>query len=442
MKYDASELLGTSNKGFLHRIDPTKEQRAFLVNAQTEVRKRLKEAFESLSSFAATQDRENLDNIYLDSASESIYASLVALNEAQLRDLIRVTPKFKTQGSYSYNTMNQPCQPPKQQIDLDDGVYLPVNMVEDSPILRKDLFFQIVDNCLDKLAYDMGWEFSSKKDTCSRIILNNPDGTPANMHLDIPLYAIPRQRYEEMRTERLKAYASRKLDDGVQLSEASALESLYTQDEKEQEELIRLLKSDEVFLALRNEEHWMVSDPAKISDWFKHQVEIHKEPLRQVSRLLKAWRDHSFDEGGPSSVSLMVCAVETACKKLNEQNHQIPLTLSEMLLNAATALPSQLAAGVENPTDKDEKPMYPRKDMDVIEQKRIMNAALDLAKHVKLAIVDAQNEQESVNYLRKVFGHRLPNSPELIGVPNYSDIARTTPVSQEPQVIADDMHSS
>ena len=36
------------------------------------------------------------------------------------------TPRFFTQGSWSYKTINAPAQKP-QQADLDDGAYLPLN---------------------------------------------------------------------------------------------------------------------------------------------------------------------------------------------------------------------------------------------------------------------------------------------------------------------------
>ena len=39
-------------------------------------------------------------------------------------------PKFYIQGSWAYKTLNRPCQTPPQQSDVDDGVYLPLSIIE------------------------------------------------------------------------------------------------------------------------------------------------------------------------------------------------------------------------------------------------------------------------------------------------------------------------
>ena len=43
-----------------------------------------------------------------------------------------IAPKFITQGSFAYGTINAPAHPPRQQADLDDGLYLPLSFCEET----------------------------------------------------------------------------------------------------------------------------------------------------------------------------------------------------------------------------------------------------------------------------------------------------------------------
>ena len=54
------------------------------------------------------------------------------LRGAGVEDAKGITPKFITQGSFAYHTVNAPAYPPGQQADLDDGVYVPLSFCEES----------------------------------------------------------------------------------------------------------------------------------------------------------------------------------------------------------------------------------------------------------------------------------------------------------------------
>jgi hypothetical protein len=44
-------------------------------------------------------------------------------------DGFTVRPRFFTQGCFAYRTINDPAWTPPQQMDLDDGTYLPMTFV-------------------------------------------------------------------------------------------------------------------------------------------------------------------------------------------------------------------------------------------------------------------------------------------------------------------------
>src|SRR5258707_12842423 len=56
---------------------------------------------------------------------DGIYKATKALGDDQA-----VTPRFFTQGSYAYDTLNRPTQVPPQQADMDDGCYLPMSFMK------------------------------------------------------------------------------------------------------------------------------------------------------------------------------------------------------------------------------------------------------------------------------------------------------------------------
>ncbi|MEX2375435.1 MAG: hypothetical protein WD942_07590 [Dehalococcoidia bacterium] len=57
-----------------------------------------------------------------------------ALFEAAIASVTPDTlkPKFKMQGSFAYRTLNDPAHSPPQEIDLDDGVLVPVSFLNDN----------------------------------------------------------------------------------------------------------------------------------------------------------------------------------------------------------------------------------------------------------------------------------------------------------------------
>ena len=132
---NVSKLLFSSNKVcFLDNLNLEAAERALLREARTTIRARLKQRVSEVS-------RETLG--------------------------IVVAPRFYTQGSFAYKTINDPAHVPPQQMDLDDGCYLPLTFVKgERPSKAASAFFEVVDGALRELAAEKNWAFVQKT-TCA-----------------------------------------------------------------------------------------------------------------------------------------------------------------------------------------------------------------------------------------------------------------------------------
>jgi hypothetical protein len=170
---NVSKLLHASGEAecFLKQLNLTNTDRATLMEARTKVRQCLRNAF-------------------------------AVVTKAELG--VSVRPRFFTQGSFAYRTINDPCWTPPQQVDLDDGAYLPMTFVHgvQRPSVAAAAFFKVVDAALEKLATEESWKFV-RKPTCARLVISS------NAHIDVPLYAIPTMSSRNSRRERSPSTAWR-----------------------------------------------------------------------------------------------------------------------------------------------------------------------------------------------------------------------------------------
>jgi hypothetical protein len=300
---------------------------------------------------------------------------------------VTVRPRFFMQGSYAYRTINDPCWTPPQQMDLDDGAYLPMTFVqgEQRPSVAAAAFFKLVDSALEKLAKEEGWKFV-KKPTCARLVISS------TAHIDVPLYAIPDAEFEKLEKKARTV-------DGIALD--ARADSVDRWD---------ALPSDCVLLAHR-EDDWISSDPRKIHDWFTDAVQLYGPALRRVCRYLKAWRDHNRPHlDDVSSILLMVCAWE-ACEDLGRPN--VPGRDDLALLGVAERLPRLLAGPIYNPTDRDE-----RVDARLSDASRRM--AIDMAKKLDGELTEIVEKcfdpNQAIERLRGLFGERIPDQVGLVDV--------------------------
>ncbi len=195
--------------------------------------------------------------------------------------------KFLPQGSFRHQTINRPCHP-NQQMDLDDGVYIPNSVAEcKSPAQWLDH----VADCLKPLAKNKRWVISTEKLSCVRVVLDK------DKHIDIPLYHIP--------------------DLSIQKLQASD-------------------PSDNVQLAHR--EGWKNSDPRNINEWVALMSDKHGREYKHICRILKGWRDNQWEYKSPISSIMIMKMVEMAMKEgsiynnSNKQEDEVLFEVVEIIL--------------------------------------------------------------------------------------------------------------
>ncbi len=316
-----------------------------------------------------------------------------------------VTPRFFTQGSWAYKTCNAPCQP-HQEMDLDIGVYLPMENWRDgdaTPSDAADIYFRMVEVCLKPLAKEEGWTFDNKA-SCVRLKINN--GIQA--HVDVPLYVAPKKEFLKItETAAAKSTQNSAFD--------SSLETFREQDWSE---------LNHIALATRDE-GWKLSDPRKVADYFNKQFsQDNGRQLRRICRYLKGARDHSFDRGGPSSVLLMVCA------SWDWQNY--PERDDLALLNVLEKLGDRLKGEVVEPA------IHAEEDLNRVPMEKrgeVKKWADSLYATLKLA-VENRDPERAVSHLRLLQSYmdrRVPQEPELIAwTPSSAEIV-STPAQARPQ---------
>lgn len=296
-------------------------------------------------------------------------------------------PRFFTQGSWAYKTLNAPAQRP-QQADVDDGCYLPLSFLNqtDSPSVAAEVFFGVAERALADLVEERGWELSGKP-TCIRVEISDL------AHIDIPLYAIPDNEFETL----VKAENVRR----------AALKGIRNFTEAATDSWEELPKT-KVLLAHR-EEGWMHSDPRPVKEWFVDQVETKGVQLRRVVRYIKAYRDWIWKSGGPSSILLMAAAAPLFVKQDRRDD--------QALLDVVKQLPAALREGVENPVNPKEsltdRLRASSDDVDMVEQAALQFE--DMGRRLQAAM-DAGNAAQACAWMQGLFGPRFPAHPDRVKV--------------------------
>lgn len=338
---------------------------------------------------------------YLKSArlkiKKSLREGLRAATEAHFGPGGGVTPRFFTQGSWAYNTCNAPCQG-GQEMDLDVGVYLPMENWRDEDIRPSEaaiVYFKMVETCLRPLARDEGWDFDNKPN-CVRLKVNNQIAA----HVDVPLYVAPKKEFDQIKESLESIAANRSL--------TKAYDALADQDWSE-------LKH--IALATRDD-GWRLSDPRKVADYFKEAFSRENgRQLRRVCRYLKAARDHHFFKGGPSSVLLMVCA------SWDWQN--APARDDLALLHVLEKLGNRLNSEVVEPKISENEDLNRVPEEDRVD---VRNWADRLHRLVKKAVENRRADEApaDLKMLGSYFDRRIPQDASLIiWTPGVEEIMST-----------------
>jgi hypothetical protein len=320
---------------------------------------------------------------------------------ADQRDWV-LRPKFRTQGSWAYDTLNRPAKA-CQQIDLDEGMYVPMSLVEGAqPAVASSALYQIVELILGQLCKTYGWTLDTSKSICIRVLVD------AECHIDLNIYAVPDAQLALVEKSMAAAFAD---------SQGMVFDSATPQ--------ILRLDSDQVYVAHRRK-GWEQSDPMQLEDWFNDAVKRHKTwtDLRRIVRYLKAWRDERWEACALNSLSLMVCAVEA----LDEANTPpLPGRDDDGLLVVARALSAKLASQIHNPVVSASRL---NGEWSVADRNQFELAARTLSSEMEAALKQETSSAGVVRRIRKLFGGRVPDDVTLVSAAPLLDQVRSTPAKQ------------
>jgi hypothetical protein len=311
-------------------------------------------------------------------------------------------PRFFTQGSWAYKTLNSPAQHP-QQADMDDGCYLPLSFVSQTerPSTAATVFFAAAEEALKPLIEEKRWRLVTDKPTCIRIVI------ASYAHIDIPLYAIPDKEFVMLAKMSAERYGYDSLTEAVSMAERDVWTAL---------------PADKVLLAHR-ERNWMPSDPRPLKEWFLSEVDAEGEQFRRVVRYLKAFRDWRWPNGGPASILLMTAAAPLFEK--HERRDDLAL------LDVVAALPAQLREGVNNPVDEHES-LTERLGKAGIEEAAMVFE--EFGKALRGAI-DAGNPSQACIWMRDEFGSRFPNEPDRVKVVSVATTISEAPTAYPSELV-------
>lgn len=363
--------------------------------------------------FFTTVDDESCMHNELDLTSEQ--RASIASARADVRDCLRTgiprvlrangytetvpQPRFFTQGSWAYKTLNSPAQRP-QQADVDDGCYLPMSFVSQTtrPSTAATVFFAAAEEALKPLVEEKRWKLVTDKPTCIRIVI------ATYAHIDIPLYAIPDEEFGTLAKASMERYGYDSLTEAVNMAEQDAWTAL---------------PAGKVLLAHR-ECDWKSSDPRPVKEWFLGEVEAKGEQFRRVVRYLKAFRDWRWPSGGPASILLMAAAAPLFEKRDRRDDLA--------LLDVVAVLPARLREGVNNPVDETES-LTKRLGKAGVEEAAKAFEAFEKALR---GANDAGSPSQACIWMQGEFGPRFPNEPDRVKVASVAATIAAAPATAGP----------
>ncbi|HAS6180493.1 TPA: hypothetical protein I7147_16630 [Vibrio vulnificus] len=429
MAWNFHQYYTNRNDGLMGKLVLTDEEKNNLKALRKIIRLRTRDVFEeakgiakavkkSVLTFEIIQEKVSKTKIqHLSESDQREVAKLIHEMDDDARDeFLGLTPRFWTQGSFQYDTLNRPFQP-GQEMDIDDGTYMPMPIFESEPKIGHSLLILLVDASLKSLvAENHGWKFEAKQ-TCGRIKIEGE-----KTHIDVPMYAIPKDEFVK---KQVALNANRSLLDSF-ICESYDLDDTASYE----------VDSENVNLALREgERKWVNSDPKIVEDWFNDSCERIGKHLREVCRFMKAWRDAQWDVGGPSSISLMAATVNILDRVSHDSSD-----LGETMKIVAKNLPGEFARGVDSPDDTDEKLLFPpsyehgRREMDIMSKLERLPEILSSAEL-------ADSKSEALQKINMAFGNRVTNSDLIVLAKALPAFAQQPSSASKPEKISSTMVS-
>lgn len=410
MTWNFHRYYADSADGLISKLRLAKERVEMLKALRARVRVRTKEVFTeakelaktsnatlSLESFTARVANTRLKHLS-PTAQAEVTQLIRGMEEDARKAFLSLAPRFWTQGSFQYDTLNNPYATPPQEMDIDDGTYLPMAIFEDRPVIGHRLLILLVDSSLNSLVDENpGWIFEANS-KCARIKI--PE---MNTHIDVPMYAIPEKQFLQKEAALARSMGTESMDSNESFSFTDSLafnRAAYKLDE------------DCVNLAVRGEgQKWIKSDPKIVEDWFNESCRRIGPHLREVCRFMKSWRDVQWVKGGgPSSISLMAATVEILDRTPHDK-----ADLGKTMKMVAHNLSAEFSKGVESPDHTDEKPLFPphyehqAREREIMEKLSELKGILDQAE-------EAQTKELALQSISRAFGRRVTKSELIVTV--------------------------
>lgn len=388
--------LMADDKGYLRELRVADTDLDTLRSAREEIRTTLRSAFNNWSEFVRRTELFE-DTLLKANVEERLPA-----------------PKFKIQGSCAYHTVNDCQHAPQQQIDMDDGVYLPLSFVfvggKTRPTIAAKAYFTLVERALEPLCIARGWKLnptSPAKNTCVRVEIGH------TLHVDLPLYAIRDSSFEELATASAQSDLQK-----AQIRESVELDQrVYDQ-----------LESAEIILAHRKH-GWIESDPRKLERWFNTAVDLYGPVVRELSRALKGLRDAKWVTSDLGSICIMAAVVDVMPKLGQVDEKRFDMTLAAM----TRALSDRMALPVDNPGFPGDAGKRLCVEWTPEFRTQVRQLFSEAAQRLDNAITGTVHKDLAVRYAREAFGDRVPNDPSLIELGSVATTVRQTPPQRQPE---------
>ncbi|MHA6287137.1 CBASS cGAMP synthase [Maricaulis sp. CAU 1757] len=368
------------------------DEDSLLRQASERIRQCLRLAFGQVDKIFASEEGRRIR------VAKRDHASIAKSAKVQVIDV-----RFLRQGSFAYQTLVRPAKTPPQEIDLDDGVYVPVEFVDDEPIFSSDALFYVVEKALASLLDEEPTWTLCRKPTCVRVQLGD-----AGAHIDLPLFAVEQSEFNRVQKNFEKAFG-----EGARKAEHLNNSKLAKWDKHYR------VPSNAVRLAHRDED-WVHSDPKAFQDWFESWVDDLGTVCRRVTMYLKAWRDQASPDIKLSSLAVTITTVwaldELAGKPAGDRD-------DAMTLVALHKLRASLAGeGILHPITNARLDA----EMEGTERAALIARVDSAIDGLNTALNHCTNAQVVVKHLRTIFGARFPNSPHAVKIDQASQLPQVT----------------
>lgn len=331
-----------------------------------------------------------------------------------LKDVKLPQPKFRLQGSFAYHTVNDCQQNPPQQIDQDDGVFLPIGFLSSNgktqPTIVSKSYFKLVEDALRPLCTQKKWRLNPgrAKETCVRVEIG------PRMHIDLPLYAIRDEAFERL----AESAIAKSLNRALSLDEAVDLF----------DDVYRGLADTEIMLAHR-EEGWIGSDPRKLEDWFENAVASYGPQVRRLARIYKAMRDAEWQDSDLRSICIMAALVAALENIEAQEDKRDDLAL----LNTAREMVSVFQNPIENPVFPGDPKKYLCEGWTPEFREEVRALFRRAADELESAINGTLHPTLALGHAKTAFGPRVPDNASLITIAGVAAIIRSEPPQPQPR---------